>query len=165
MSLDATATIDAPVDTVIRAFTNRDFQQYAGAAAGGSLDDFRIDGDPAGAFTIAIVRAVAEERIPDLARSFIRGRLLLSQEEHWAAPAPDGSRTSEVSISFGSVPLKVTGTERLAAAGDGSTLTVTGNVTSGISFLGARIAQMAEPVIAKAVRLQATAVARWIREH
>ncbi|MEH0110255.1 DUF2505 domain-containing protein [Tersicoccus sp. MR15.9] len=165
MSLTATATIDAPVETVIRAFADRGFAQYAGDAAGGSLEDFRVDGDPAGAFTVMISRAVDDARIPDMAKAFIGGRLLLTQEEHWSAPAGEGGRTSDVVISFGSVPLKVTGTEQLTPTRDGCTLTVTGDVTSGIPFLGGRIAQMAEPVIGKAVQHQADAVARWIKEH
>ncbi|GGC99911.1 hypothetical protein GCM10011512_28500 [Tersicoccus solisilvae] len=166
MSLTATATIDAPVETVVAAFADRGFQEYAGNAAGGSLEDFRLDGESAGAFTVVITRAVSEEKIPDIARTMVRGRLLLTQEERWQAPAADGRRTADVAIGFGSLPLRVSGTETLAPAGENTTtLTITGEVTSSIPFLGGRIAALAQPAIAKAVQLQADAVARWLREH
>lgn len=170
MSLTATATIDAPVETVVAAFADRDFQEYAGNAAGGSLEDFRFDGEATGPFTVVVTRAVSEDRIPDIAKSMIRGRVLLTQEERWSGPAADGARTAEVTIGFGSLPLSISGTEALTpSGGDGvgetTTLTIEGELTSSIPFLGGRIAQMAQPAIAKAVQLQADAVARWIREH
>jgi len=86
----------------------------------------------------------------------------VTQREQWSAPAADGSRAAVIDLSVAGVPLKVNAEQRLVAGGAGTTVEVEGTVSSSIPFLGDKIAKAAEPMIGKALTIQATQAGKWI---
>ena len=89
----------------------------------------------------------------------------MTQTEQWAAPLPDGSREAQVSISIAGVPVTADAVQRLVAEGTSTRVDVEGNVSSSIPFMGAKIADAAEPMIGKALNIQAAQAKSWLENR
>ncbi|MCC3266551.1 DUF2505 domain-containing protein [Arthrobacter gengyunqii] len=165
MALNASTTLSHDVRTVTDTFANEDFLRSVSAHVGGSLVSATVEGDTAGAFVLIAVRTLPTDRLPDIAKKFVGATLTVTQKENWAAPAADGSREAGIELSVGGVPLKVNATQRLVAVGEGTRVDVDGKVSSSIPFLGDKIAKQAEPMIGKALTIQAGQAGKWIESR
>ncbi|CEA07530.1 hypothetical protein BN1051_00845 [Arthrobacter saudimassiliensis] len=162
MALSASTSLPHDVETVTATFTDEGFLRSVSEHVGGSLQSLEIDGEVAGAFVLTAVRTLPTTRMPDIARKFVGETLKVTQREQWSAPAADGSRAAVIDLSVAGVPLKVNAEQRLVAGGAGTTVEVEGTVSSSIPFLGDKIAKAAEPMIGKALTIQATQAGKWI---
>ena len=165
MALNASTTLPYDVRTVTDTFANEDFLRSISEHVGGSLVSASVAGDTTGAFVLTAVRTMPTDRLPDIAKKFVGATLTVTQKEHWAAPAADGSREATVELSVGGVPLKVNAVQRLIADGAGTRVDVDGKVGSSIPFLGDKIARAAEPMIGKALTIQASQAGKWIESR
>lgn len=165
MALNASTTLPHDVRTVTDTFASEDFLRSVSEHVGGSLVSVTIDGDTAGAFVLTAVRTLPTDRLPDMAKKFVGASLTVTQTEKWAAPAADGSREASVDLSVGGVPLKVNAVQRLVAVAEGTRVDVDGKVSSSIPFLGDKIAKQAEPMIGKALTIQASQAGKWIESR
>lgn len=165
MALSASTTLPASVERVTEVFTNEDFLRHTSEHVGGELKTVVISGDIAGAFSITAVRTLPTNRLPEMAKKFIGETLTVTQVEQWAAPAADGSRQADVAMKVAGAPLTVNAVQRLIPQ-DGSTrVELEGTVTSSIPFMGAKIADAAEPMIGKALNIQAAQAEAWLKNH
>ncbi|MGP9527296.1 DUF2505 domain-containing protein [Glutamicibacter sp. AOP5-A2-18] len=162
MALNASTQIGHPAQQVIATLSDRGFAEHLTKVANGTLNEFTVDGDVAGAFTLTTVRSVPTDRVPDFARKFVGASIEITQVEQWAAPDAGGSRSATVRITIGGVPVTVTGTEQLTGQGETSQLAVDAKVSSSIPFIGGKLASAAEPYIGKALNLQAEQVNAWL---
>ncbi len=165
MALNATTTVPHSVDRVAAVFIDEDFLRHTSELVGGSLESFVIDGDPAGAFSTTTVRTIPTTRMPDIARKFVGDSLTVTQLEKWESPAADGSRHSSISLKVAGAPLDVSAAQRLVADGAGTRIELSGNVTSSVPFLGGKIAEAAEPMVGKALNIQANQAQAWLENH
>lgn len=165
MALSASTTLPHSVDSVAAVLVNEDFQRHVSQLVGGSLESFTVDGDIAGPFTATSVRTLPTTRLPEIARKFVGEHLKVTQEEKWDAPAADGSRQSSISLKVAGAPVDVTAVQRLVADGGSTRVELEGNVTSSVPFLGGKIADAAEPMVAKALNLQAAQAQAWLESH
>lgn len=165
MALSATTTLSHPVDSVAAVLVNEDFQRHVSQLVGGTLESFTVDGDVAGAFSATSVRTLPTTRLPEIARKFVGESLKVTQVENWDAPAADGSRQSNISLKVAGAPVDVTAVQQLVADGGSTRVELAGNVTSSVPFLGGKIADAAEPMVAKALNLQAAQVQAWLESH
>lgn len=165
MALSASTTIDASVDRVAAIFCSEDFVRHTSELVGGTLESFVVDGPLSGAFTTTTVRTLPTDRLPDMARTFVGSMLKVTQVDDWAAPAANGARTATIKLTVAGAPLDVTAQQSIVAEGDGARVDLTGEVTSPIPFLGAKIASAAEPMIGKALNIQATQAREWLQTH
>ncbi|MCC3277256.1 MULTISPECIES: DUF2505 domain-containing protein [unclassified Arthrobacter] len=165
MALNATTILPYDVATVTDAFANEDFLRSISEHVGGSLVSATVEGDTAGAFVLTAVRTMPTDRLPDIAKKFVGATLTVTQKEQWAAPGADGTREAAVELSVGGVPLKVTAVQRLVTVAEGTRVDVDGNVGSSIPFLGDKIAKAAEPMIGKALTIQAGQAGKWIESR
>lgn len=165
MALSASTTLPHSVDSVAAVLVNEDFQRHVSQLVGGTLESFTVDGDTAGAFTTTSVRTLPTTRLPEIARKFVGEHLKVTQEEKWDAPAADGSRQSNISLKVAGAPVDVTAVQRLVADGGSTRVELEGNVTSSVPFLGGKIADAAEPMVAKALNLQAAQAQAWLESH
>ncbi|MDN6178430.1 MAG: DUF2505 domain-containing protein, partial [Micrococcaceae bacterium] len=85
-----------------------------------------------------------------------------TQEEHWSAPAADGSRTVDITIDVAGAPVTVTAVQKLVTDSEGTTVELKGKVSSSIPFLGPKIASSAEPMLAKVLNLQTSEARTWL---
>ncbi len=165
MALNASTTVPYDASTVVGVFTDEGFVRHMSEYVGGSLESLTVDGDTAGAFTLTAVRTMPTDRLPDMARKFVGQTLSVTQTERWDAPAPDGAREATVEMTVAGVPLNVTAVQRLVPDGAGTVVDLQGTVTSSIPFLGSKIAGAAEPMIGKALGVQAAEARKWLEKN
>jgi hypothetical protein len=103
--------------------------------------------------------------MPDLARKFVGESLKVTQLESWSAPAADGSRQSDISLKVAGAPLDVKAVQRLVADGGSTRIELEGTVSSSVPLLGGKIADAAEPMVGKALNIQATQAQAWLESH
>lgn len=162
MALAASTTLSATAQRVTDVFANEDFVKHVSHKVGGELKSFASDGVTTGAFTTKTVRTLPTTRMPDIAQKFLGASLTLTQEESWSAPASDGARTNVIKLTVAGAPVNINATQRLLPSGESTVVELAGEVTSSIPFLGAKIAAAAEPVIGRALNLQATLAQEWL---
>lgn len=165
MALAASTTLSAPAQSVTDVFANEEFIKHVSETVGGELKSFTINGATTGAFTTKTVRTLPTTRMPDIAKKVLGSTLTVTQDESWSAPAADGSRTNSIKLSVAGAPVDVKAEQKLLASGDSTVVELTGEVKSGVPFLGAKIASAAEPVIGRALNLQATLAQEWLSTH
>jgi Protein of unknown function (DUF2505) len=162
MALNASTTLPYSVQQVTEVFTDEAFLRHTSEHVGGTLTSAKVDGAISGPFELTVVRAMPTTRLPDFAKKFIGETLNVTQTEKWAAPAADGSRTADVQITVAGVPVDVAAVQRLVPEGDGTRVELEGQVSSSIPFIGPKIAEAAEPMMAKALNIQAQQVQAWL---
>lgn len=162
MALNASTQIPHPVSDIIATLTNREFAEHLTTLAKGTLTDFSVQGDTAGAFTLITVRALPTDRVPDMAKKFVGSSVEVTQTEKWGVPDASGSRTATVDISVGGVPVSVRGSEALDGNAEGTNFAIEAKVSSSIPFIGGKIASAAEPYLGKALNMQAAQVNAWL---
>lgn len=85
---------------------------------------------------------------PDTAARFIGSVLRIEYRQSWSAPDADGGRTGTMTVELPGVPLGCSGSFVLSPTGENAcTLTVDGDVTAQIPFMGAKIEKAATPVL------------------
>ena len=161
MALSASTTLPYSVQTVTDVFTDEAFLKHTSEHVGGELKSLTVDGDTSAAFTLTAVRTLPTTRLPDFARKFVGETITVTQTENWAAPLPDGSREAKVTMKVSGAPVTVDAVQRLIAEGTSTRVDLEGNVTSSIPFMGAKIADAAEPFIGKALTVQAAQATCW----
>ena len=165
MTLSASTSLPHTVDRVTAVFVNEDFLRHTSELVGGTLESFALDGDLAGAFSTTTVRTVPTTRFPDFARKLVGESLKVTQLETWEAPASDGSRQSNISLKVAGAPLDVKAVQRLVSDGGGTRIELEGNVSSSVPFLGGKIANAAEPMVGKALKIQSQQAQAWLESH
>jgi len=165
MALAASTTLAASAQSVTDVFTNEEFIKHVSETVGGELKSFTISGPTSGAFTTTTVRTLPTTRMPDIAKKVLGDSLTVTQEESWSAPAADGSRTNSIKLTVAKAPVDVTAEQKLVANGDTTVVELSGDVKSSVPFLGGKIASAAEPVIGRALNLQATLAQEWLTSH
>lgn len=165
MALTASTTLSATAQRVTDVFADEEFIKHVSTTVGGELKSFEISGPTTGAFTTKTVRTLPTTRMPEIARKVVGATLTVTQLEQWSAPAADGSRSNTIKLTVAGAPLDVAATQKLSVSPDGTLVELQGEVKSSIPFLGAKIASAAEPVIGKALNLQATLAQEWLESH
>lgn len=110
------------------------------------------------------VRRTMPAEVPDVVRRFVGETIDVVQTEDWAAAAAGGARTAKVAVEIKGMPAGMTGILATASVGDGARMTIDGDLTVSIPFVGKKI----EPEIAKAImaasRREQEVAARWLGE-
>lgn len=165
MALAASTTLAASAQSVTDVFSNADFIKHVSEKVGGELKSFTISGPTSAAFTTKTVRTLPTTRMPDIVRKFVGATLTVTQDESWSEPAADGARTNTIKLTVAGAPVDINALQKLTVAGESTLVELTGEVTSGVPFLGVKIASAAEPVIGRALNLQATLAQEWLTTH
>lgn len=165
MALSASTTLPADPQRITEIFTDEKFLRHTSERVGGTLESLTIDGDIAGAFTLTAVRTLPTTRLPQMAKKFVGDQLTVTQTEQWAAPAADGGRTAQVKLKVAGAPLDVKAVQRLIPHADGTRVELEGEVTSSVPFMGSKIADAAEPMVGKALNIQAQEARGWLEQN
>ena len=165
MALNASTTVPFGLPAVAAVLVDENFVRHVSELVGGTLESFTIDGDTAAAFTATVVRTVPTTRLPDIARKVVGEALTVTQREAWTAPLEDGSRQADIQISISGAPVSASALQKLVPVDGQTRIDVEGEVTSSIPFLGGKIAGAAEPLVGKALNLQAQQAQSWLESH
>lgn len=150
---------------VVEMFADHDFQARIAKKTAVKTFDIDSSGDPAGPFSLVVVRVVPADRLPDVARSVVGRELTVRQRETFTAAGPEG-RTADITVDVDGVPVRLAGTETLRPdredGGDGTSHSMHLEVTSSIPLIGGKIEKSAAPVITKALGLQESVAREWL---
>ena len=163
MSVNASTTIKAPVDTVLKTFVDEAFVRHVTELGGAQFESFEVNGDTSTAFTATTVRSMGSDKLPDAVKKFVKNGVKFTQVDTYDAPAADGSRTVRTEIKASGLPVGATAQQQVKPLGEQETsVDVTGEVQANIPLVGKKIAAAAEPYIGKALTLQAREAEAWI---
>lgn len=76
--------------------------------------------------------------LPPAVRTIVGGDLTIDREESWRR-RPDGGYTGEVVVGVAGMPGELRGEQTLRDSGTGSVLTVAGNVSVPVPFVGGKV--------------------------
>lgn len=165
MALSASTTLPAVPQRITEIFTDEEFLRHTSERVGGTLESLTIDGDISAAFTLTAVRTLPTTRLPEMAKKFLGEQLTVTQTEEWAAPEAGGGRTAQVKLKVSGAPLDVKAVQRLVPDAEGTRVDLDGEVSSSVPFLGSKIADAAEPMVGKALNIQAQEARAWLEQH
>ncbi len=165
MAVNASQTINAPVDKVIETFTDEAFNRHVAERGGATLVSQSVEGDTSGPFKVTIVRSMGAEKLPEMAQKFVKGGLTVTQVDTWSGPRENGSRDVQTEVSVGGMPVSGSGTQTLAAKGETTDVVVDVTVKANVPLVGGKLAAMAEPYVGKALSLQSREADAWIASH
>lgn len=162
MAFHETTTIDHPVAQVCGTLLDEHFHRRITEQMGGEIAAFEKQGTDDGPVTLTLVRTVPGDRLPDIARKFVGDRLRVEQVEVWSAPAEDGSRTAQITLTVPTAKVSSEVQQTLEAQGEGTQITVEGSVNCRIPLVGGKLAQAAEPQVSKVLGKQAQGLSAWL---
>lgn len=165
MAVNASQTINAPVEKVIETFTDEAFNRHVAERGGATLVSQNVEGDTSGPFKVTIVRSMGAEKLPDIAKKFVKGGLTVTQVDTWSGPRGNGSRDIQTEVSVGGMPVSGSGTQTLTAKGETTDVVVDVTVKANIPLVGGKVASAAEPYVGKALSLQSREADAWIASH
>lgn len=162
MAVTASTTVPAPVDQVVVTFSDEEFIRHVTHRAGATLESVDVVGDVEAQFAVTTVRAMAADRLPEMARRFVGSSVRLTQVDTYQTPDADGVRVVRTQISAGALPISGSATQTLTPQGGSTEVHVRCVVESNIPFVGKKIAEAAEPFIGKALSLQSREAEAWL---
>jgi hypothetical protein len=150
---------------VFAMLTDAAFQERKCAATGALESEVEVERFPDGSATIRTQRRMPTEQVPDYARAFIGGTLLIVQVDDWAAPGPDGVREGTVVVEIKGAPIRFAGSLRLGPAGVDGTGTleaIDGDIKASVPLIGGRMERALEPALKAAIRVEEREGRAWL---
>ncbi|MDO9378627.1 MAG: DUF2505 domain-containing protein [Nocardioidaceae bacterium] len=146
MKIEETVTYPgATPEAVFALISDPSFRDEVCTTMGATRHDVDVTSQ-GGAATITIARTLPAD-LPDMLKKMVGDTVSVDQVEHWDAPDASGDRTGRVAVDIKGQPASMKGATTLAARGDDTVLTVVGDVTVKIPFIGKKV----EPEVAKAI--------------
>jgi hypothetical protein len=149
----ATIAYPADVETVAAMLASQDFVERKMAAAGALDSDCEIVRDGQ-AFTVTTRAKMPTTAVPASFRSLVGDSLDVRLVEAWEAPAADGTRTSTLALDIQGVPVRVSGSQRLAPTAAGCEETYDGDVTASVPLFGRPIEKAAVDTVDEVVAVE-----------
>ena len=133
-------------------------EQVATATGGHDVEVSVTPSDDGGA-TVVSARTLPAN-LPSYAKAFVGDTLRLVETRVYGPASADGSRDGTCAVDFGSVPIKITGTLRLAAVeAAASAIAIEMAITASVPFVGGKIERVAQDWIERFVAKEQTIAA------
>jgi Protein of unknown function (DUF2505) len=149
----ATTAYPAEVEAVAEMLASADFVERKMAAAGALGTTCEVVRDGA-AFTVTTRAEMPATSVPKALRPLVGDSLEVRLVEVWQAPAADGSRTSTMSVDIQGVPVRISGTQRLAPTAAGCELVYDGDVTASVPLFGDPVERAAVGTVDRVVAVE-----------
>lgn len=140
-------TLPADPAAVFAMLTDESFQRGTGDATGAIEVTVAITQDGPDT-VIHSVRTMSTEGAPSAFKALVGDQLHIVVEQRWGAAAADGSRTGTTHIEVRDKPVTFKGPCSLRPGGEGSELTVSGDVRCTMPLVGGRIEGAIAPALA-----------------
>ncbi|WFP17444.1 DUF2505 domain-containing protein [Citricoccus muralis] len=166
MAFTESTELPFPVEEVFAVLTDEAFNRSVSESLGGELTEFSATpqgGD--GATLVSMTRTVPAAKLPEMAKRFVKGQISVQQQDQWSTASAEGARTASMTVTVPAGKVTADVTQVLEPTEKGTRITVSGSVTCGIPFAGAKIAQFAEPQVGRVVNRQAREVKAWIQSR
>jgi hypothetical protein len=118
VKFSVTHDYDHSAEEVLAALTDFDAMKAKYEALGqSSVTLVSHERKPDGAIVISTQRVVPLQ-VPSFAKRILSPKQSVTQIDTWSAPGPDGARTGTFKVEAKGTPVKISGTMRLAPAGE-----------------------------------------------
>lgn len=150
MKIEETWTYDAPADRVFAMLLDPKFQESKCAATGALSYQASITQQ-----VVETQREMSTDGLPDGVARFVGNTLRIIEIQRWGEPDENGSRTADLQVSIGGLPIDYTGRIQLLPNGDKTTMHMLGDLRARIPLVGAKIETAAAPAISSGVQIEA----------
>jgi hypothetical protein len=148
MELKLSVSYDATPEEVFAMVSDTTFREHACEKTKALSYDVKVS-ELGGDTIVRVQREMLAYDLPDIARKFVGQTLTLVQTETWHPANADGSRDADVQGEVSGTPVRLKGTERIAAEGDSSAVqSIDLDVTVALPLIGRKI----EPFVVDAIR-------------
>lgn len=161
--IKASELLDGPIDEVFGIITSDDFYREVAGARKIETEDVKRQVLPDGGVQIEIVRIIAPERLPKIARQLISGPVRVTQIERWTRATDSSGWTGRTQVSVPRLPIKLRGIQELRQTPEGLLYSVTGEIGAAIPLLSERLSKAAKPVLERMVARQGQHVRKHLR--
>ncbi len=158
--IDFTQRYAADPATVRAMLTDPDYARMRGERTGSTSVTVEAHADDDGSARLQIHR-VMPANVPSFAKAFVGETLTVTEQQHWGAPAPDGTGTATTSASF-SAPITFTGGMAVEADGDGTLVRNTGTFTASVPFVAGKVEQVAREIFEKYLSKEQRLAEEWL---
>lgn len=161
MKIEETWTYDAPPDRVFAMLLDPAFQEAKCAATGALSCSASVEEQPP-LHVIQTRREMSTDGLPDGVARLIGATVQITEMQRWGQPAADGSRSAELTVSIGGLPIDYTGRIRMKPDGDTTSMHVLGDLRARIPLFGGKVESGAAPGISSGVRIEAETGAKYL---
>lgn len=162
MKLRETLTLPLSAPAAAEMYADPEYTQIRRRALGATDARSTVEGDPAGAFTVRTELTMPTDRVPDMVRPFVGSSVTIREEQSWSAPQADGARRGSMRLDVVGTPAGLTGSMRLAPAGEqSSTVEIEGDLVAKVPLLGPRLEKAALPYVSTVLRAEERAAATY----
>ncbi len=163
MHLSAHARYDADLDATVRMLADEEFVAQKVRASGAISQQVDVVGGPDEAFTVTTRRQMPTDGIPAQFRSLVGASLEVRQVEAWEPPTASG-RHGTVVVEILGAPVRMTGTLRLTAQEDGTTVQVfEGDLKASVPLFASAVEEATAQAVRAAIAAEERTGAAWLR--
>lgn len=146
-------TLPADPATVFAMLTDESFQRESGDATGAIAVEVAISQEGADTI-IKTVRTMSTEGAPSAFKAMVGDQLHIVVEQRWGAAAADGGRTGTTHIEIRDKPITFDGPCALKPGGEGSELSVAGDVRCTMPLIGGRVEGAVAPGLIEGFQIE-----------
>lgn len=154
MKIEETWSYDAPADRVFEMLLDPQFQE-AKCVATGALDHSVSITEQAAPLVIETRREMATDGLPENVARIVGKTLKIIEIQRWSQPAEDGSRTADIDVSLGGLPVNFVGHIRLTPNGNTTRMHVLGDLHARIPLVGKKVETASAPAFSGGVQIEA----------
>ena len=160
MATHLSAHLALPADpaAAFALLTDSAYVEEVAVATGGHDVEVSVTAGEDGGATVVSARTLPA-KLPSYAKAFVGETLSLTETRVYGPAAPDGSRDGTFDVDFGSTPIAISGTLRLAAEDGASGLSIEVEIKASVPFVGGKVEGMASGWIERFVAKEETVAA------
>ena len=130
--------------------TDPAYVEEVAVATGGYDVTVSVTAGDGGGATVVSARTLPAN-LPSYAKAFVGETISLTETRVYGPAAGDGSRDGTFDVVFGSTPIAISGSLRLAPEGDAAGLAIEVEITASVPFIGGKVEGVASGWIGKFV--------------
>lgn len=148
---------------VYAALTDEEFLRARLKRLGGKHSELASFYTEGGATRYSLRQTIDAERLPSIARSMIRGDLVIERTESWTGNGGEYDGTVEASVS--GAPGSVQAATSLLDTGGGSELVLTGTVKVGVPLFGGKLEDLIVEQLTALLNAEGQFTQHWLERH
>jgi Protein of unknown function (DUF2505) len=157
MELTHELTYDAAPEEVVAMLADRAFREKVCEAMGSTRSDVTIDGAAGDGMRVVVDQTRSTAGVPSFAKRLVGDEVRLVRRESWS-----GASRADLTIDVPGKPATFAGAIALAARGDSTVMSVTGDVTVRIPMLGGRLEGLVADVLGAAFSTEERVGRAWL---
>ncbi|NDL58589.1 DUF2505 domain-containing protein [Phytoactinopolyspora mesophila] len=111
--------------------------------------------------TIELVRIMPPD-VPDFVRRFVGETIDVKQTDIWEPADPSGARDGRISLEMVGMPVTCSGKMRLAPAGAGTSVTISGSIKASVPLFGGKIEEAVHQGLTEAAKIEEKVGQAWL---